>query len=89
MYIYRAYNDGLDYTNLHNMVELDTYQYETLKYDQPVISDVSICHVFVCKVFKASGIFGDLENEVESILDDFHRNKDFPTINLEITQLYK
>lgn len=59
--------DGIDYTNLHNMVELDTYQYQTLKYDEPVTSDVSICHVFVCKVFKASGIFGELENEVGSL----------------------
>ena len=63
-YNFRAYINGLDYTNLHNMVELDSYQYPTLKYGEPIISDVSICHVFVCKVFKASGIFGELTNEV-------------------------
>ena len=55
---------GMDITQLHNMVELDTYEYPTLKYNEPVTSDVSICHVFVCKVFKASGIFGDLTDKV-------------------------
>ena len=46
------------------MVELDTYEYPTTKYDEPFTSDVSICNVFVCKVFKASGIFGDLVDQV-------------------------
>ena len=61
---YRAYVDGMDYANLHNMAELDTYEYPTTKYDEPFTSDVSICNVFVCKVFKASGIFGDLVDQV-------------------------
>ena len=38
MHIYRAYNDGLDYTNLHNMVELDTYQYETTSLPMLVVA---------------------------------------------------
>ena len=46
------------------MVELDTYEYPTTKYGEPFTSDVSICNVFVCKVFKASGIFGDLGDQV-------------------------
>ena len=75
LYFYRAHIDGMNYMNLHNMVELDTYQYETLRYDEPVISDVSICHVFVCKVFKASGIFGDLENEVSNYIKTKAKNE--------------
>ena len=54
----------MDYTNLHNMVELDTYVYPTNKYGEPYTSDVSICHVFVCKVFRAAGVFGDMEDQV-------------------------
>ena len=69
LFIHRAFMDGLDYTQLHNMVELDRYQYPTTKYGQPHTSDVSICNVFVCKVFKASGIFGKLRDKVnEKIL---------------------
>ena len=63
----RAFMDGLDYTQLHNMVELDSYQYPTTKYDEPYISDVSICNVFVCKIFKASGMFGDLSGKVKRV----------------------
>ena len=50
------------------MVELDTYEYPTTRYGEPFTSDVSICNVFVCKVFKASGIFGDLVDQVRCSL---------------------
>ena len=41
------------------MVELDSYQYLTTRNGVPETSGVSICNVFVCKVMRAAGVFGN------------------------------
>ena len=43
------------------MPERDEWKYPTLKDGQNFTSDVSICNVFVCKVWKAAGVFRETD----------------------------
>jgi hypothetical protein len=57
--------DGIAPHDVHLIPEEDSWLYPTTKFDEPVESDVSICNVFTCKVLKAAGIFGELQDDIE------------------------
>lgn len=55
---YNAYlNKGIEPETLHLLPELDGWKYPTTRNGTEYMSDVSICHVFTCKVLRAAGIF--------------------------------
>ena len=76
---YRAkINYGIEPWDLHNVPEEDQWQYPTLKNGEPFESDVSICHVFVCKVWREAGVFGDIGDEFscgELLVNDNYKMK--------------
>ena len=48
---------------LHYLPEKDEWQYPTLRNGNPFTSDVSICNVFACKVWRAAGVFDSMEQD--------------------------
>lgn len=65
------------------MVEWDSYVYNTTRYGKPVKGPSMVCCVFVCNMWKAGGLFADLDDEVQCAeqtnLDDYHLNMLNPT----------
>ena len=45
---------------MHNVPEEDSWVYPTLRNNQAYESDVSICNVFVCKIWREAGVFDDI-----------------------------
>ena len=45
---------------MHNVPEEDSWVYPTLRNDQAYESDVSICNVFVCKIWREAGVFDNI-----------------------------
>lgn len=56
---------GIQPEDLHNEVEMDSFIYNTTRNGDLYSSDISLCHIFVCKVFKAAGIFGNLKDDFQ------------------------
>jgi hypothetical protein len=56
---------GLD---LHNDVisipEEDTWMYNTTRYGEAAVGKDMVCCVFVCNMWKAAGVFGDIASEI-------------------------
>jgi len=52
---------GLDTRSIPMLVEQDAWVYNTTRYEQPAQGKSMVCCVFVCNVWKAAGVFGDME----------------------------
>jgi len=61
----RAVNNGLDPRTVPTIVERDAWDYRTTRYDNPIVSKSMVCCVFVCNMWKAGGLFKDINDEVE------------------------
>jgi len=61
---YAAHKQGIKAEEIPPMVESDEWQYATTKYGKPVIAPSMVCCVFVCNIWKSSGIFSDIGNVV-------------------------
>jgi len=63
---------------LHYLPEKDEWQYPTLRNGNPFTSDVSICNVFACKVWRAAGVFDGMEQDFAcgefSVSDNYRLN---------------
>ena len=57
----QSYNSSVD---VFNIVENDNWIYNTTKYGIPAQGKSMVCCVFVCNIWKASGIFGELTNDI-------------------------
>jgi len=55
---------GLQMDNLAYAVEEDSFTYETTRYNTTVQGPSMVCCVFVCNMWKAAGLFGDLTDEI-------------------------
>jgi len=55
---------GFNTTALYTMVELDTYQYNTTRNGQPAVGPSMVCCVFVCEVWKHSGLYDSINQTV-------------------------
>ena len=75
---YQAYLDGIETTQLPLIPEKDGWIYETTRFGEPELSPVMICNVFVCNVWKAAGLFADVEDQIEcgetSVNDNYRLN---------------
>lgn len=49
------------------MVELDTYRYNTKRYNQTETGPAMVCCVFVCNMWKAAGLFDNLEGGRDAV----------------------
>ena len=73
---YMAEQIGLTSTQLYTLPEQDTWRYETTRDGEPELNEVSICNVFVCRVWKAAGLFGDISEDIncsETSVNDNYR----------------
>jgi len=75
---YQAHKAGIAATELPLIPEQDGWVYETTRYGEPEHSPVMICNVFVCNVWKAGGLFGDIGDKIEcgetSVNDNYRLN---------------
>lgn len=60
-----AHDKGIPANTLPEMVELDSWLYETHRYGEPAVGPSAVCSVFVCQMWKAAGLFKDtIHNDV-------------------------
>jgi hypothetical protein len=59
-----AASKGITSAALYNMVELDTYQYNTTRNGKPAVGPSMVCCVFVCEVWKHGGLYASINNTV-------------------------
>jgi len=75
---YQAHKDGISATQLALIPEKDGWIYETTRFGEAEKSPVMICNVFVCNVWKAGGLFGDIDDQIEcgetSVNDNYRLN---------------
>mmetsp|Transcript_16542 Transcript_16542/g.23228 ORF Transcript_16542/g.23228 Transcript_16542/m.23228 type:complete len:581 (-) Transcript_16542:228-1970(-) len=55
---------NIDPRSIPSMVEQDHWVYNTTRNGKPAMAKSMVCCVFVCNVWKAGGLFADLDNEV-------------------------
>ncbi|CAE7848699.1 unnamed protein product [Symbiodinium sp. KB8] len=61
---YEASKQGMKSVDVPVIVEDDNWRYNTTRYGQPAVGRSMVCCVFVCHIWKAAGLFEDLDNEV-------------------------
>merc|ERR1712080_441145 len=75
---YAAHLKGIEPDVLHLIPEEDGWLYETTRFDEPAVSPVAICNVFVCNVWKAGGVFADIGDDIKcgetSVNDNYRLN---------------
>jgi len=75
---YQAHLDGIEATQLPLIPEKDGWIYETTRFGEPEQTPVMICNVFVCNVWKAAGLFADIDDQIEcgetSVNDNYRLN---------------
>jgi len=59
-----AAQKGLAMDSLSTVVEEDSWVYQTTRYNQSTVGPSMVCCVFVCNMWKAAGLFGDLTDEI-------------------------
>eukprot|EP00760_Papus_ankaliazontas_P015604 PhM_4_TR16614/c0_g1_i1/m.40565 len=60
--IYRlAAQKGMNTSELNAIVEQDSWDYNTTRFGAPAVGKSQVCCVFVCNMWKAGGVFGDLD----------------------------
>eukprot|EP00301_Raphidiophrys_heterophryoidea_P018984 c3973_g1_i1.p1 GENE.c3973_g1_i1~~c3973_g1_i1.p1 ORF type:complete len:594 (+),score=163.66 c3973_g1_i1:45-1826(+) len=60
----KAANDGIVANTIPTIVEQDSWMYNTTRNGQPAVGPSMVCCVFVCNVWKHSGMFGDLAEQI-------------------------
>lgn len=60
-----ASEQGMTTEYLVSIPEQDSWEYNTTRYGKPTVGKDMVCDVFVCNIWKAGGVFGDL-------VDDFN-----------------
>lgn len=58
---YAASQQGIESRAIPTIVEQDDWEYETTRYGEPAVGKSMVCCVFVCNIWKAAGVFGDME----------------------------
>jgi hypothetical protein len=56
---------NLNFTQLYTIVERDDWVYNTTKSGVPAVGPSMVCCVFVCNIWKAAGVFGNLTSEIQ------------------------
>jgi hypothetical protein len=76
--MYLAAQKGIAPDSIPVMVEQDSWLYNTTRYGTPYLGPSMVCCAFVCHMWKAAGMFANLDNEVQcgeqTNLDDYHLN---------------
>jgi len=62
--LYYAAQQGIDPQSIPTMVELDSYDYQTTRYNDSVVSKSMVCCVFVCNMWKAGGVFDGIGRDL-------------------------
>jgi hypothetical protein len=55
---------GMNSIDVPIIPEQDTWLYNTTRYGEPYVGKAMVCCVFVCNMWKAAGVFSDINNEV-------------------------
>jgi len=56
-----AFDQGIDAASIPAMVEQDSWTYATTRYGEPAEGKAMVCCVFAWNMWKAAGVFGDME----------------------------
>ena len=59
-----AAEQGLDMVDVFRVPEQDSWLYNTTRYGEPFVGKDMVCDVFVCNMWKAAGLFGSMEQEI-------------------------
>jgi len=62
--IQTAAQQGLQMDNLPYVVEEDSWQYATTRYNISTVGPSMVCCVYVCNIWKSAGLFGDITDEI-------------------------
>lgn len=54
-----------NFTQLYTIVERDDWVYNTTKVGAPAVGKSMVCCVFVCNMWKAAGVFGNLTHDIQ------------------------
>ena len=73
--MYANQTAGIQAQDIPVIVEKDSWVYETTRFGEPAVGPALVCCSFVCNVWKAGGLFGDLAREIncaeQTNLDDY------------------
>lgn len=72
--IYKAGNEkGISTPEIPAIVEQDSWVYNTTRYGEPAVGRSMVCCVLVCSMWKAAGVFGDLDFNCQEVTnwDDY------------------
>src|SRR5690606_21513812 len=61
---YNAAKRGIDVRKVPTIVEQDSWNYNTTRYNKTVVGKSMVCCVLVCNVWKAGGVFASINNEI-------------------------
>lgn len=61
---YVAGQMGIDADEIPTMIELDTYDYNTTRFNESAVSKSMVCCVFVCNIWKAGGVFDSIGQDL-------------------------
>lgn len=56
---------GYNFTDLYTIVERDDWDYNTTRNGEPSVGKAMVCCVFVCNLWKAAGVFGNLTQDIQ------------------------
>jgi hypothetical protein len=56
---------SMNFTDLYMAVERDDWVYNTTKFGDAAVGRAMVCCVFVCNLWKAAGVFGNLTHEIQ------------------------
>jgi len=62
--LYNAHLSNISAESIPTIVEQDTWMYNTTRNGTPTVGPSMVCCVFVCHIWKASGVFSEIDNEV-------------------------
>lgn len=61
---YQAGKRNMKSVEIPIIPEQDSWVYNTTRYGEPAVGKAMVCCVFVCNIWKAAGVFGDIADEV-------------------------
>jgi hypothetical protein len=61
---YEADKQGMTPTDVIQVVEQDSWRYNTTRWGEPYVGQAMVCCVFVCNTWKSAGVFGELADSV-------------------------
>jgi hypothetical protein len=59
-----AADRGIDMTDVLRIPEEDAWEYNSTRFGMPYVGKDMVCDVFVCNMWKAGGLFGNLVNDI-------------------------